>query len=377
MSLRIWGLALACSVFAACTGTGQSPVVPQTADAPVTTMSVTPGISHITVVIMENYDYEQVIGSSSAPYTNSFANAHALFTNSYAVTHPSEPNYLALFSGSTQNLASDACPVTYGNANLASELAAKGYTFAGYAENWPGSGNPCSAAPSSSVASKYLYWRKHIPWADFTNVPYANVTHAYGGPGTAMTANVNFVVPNICNDMHDCGVASGDNWLSKNVPAMLNYANTHNGLLIVTFDEGEYSTTNHVLTIAAGPMVRNGRYSQTINHYNVLRLIEDNFGLPLLGKSAAAAQISGVLSGTTSTTTSGAATVTGKITWVSSSATKLQLLQSNGASIYVDETTSTQKNYSGTPKAGEYAKATGTNTSPMTASAVWVSTSPF
>jgi hypothetical protein len=66
-------------------------------------------------------------------------------------------------------------------------------------------------------------------------------------------------------------------------------------LLIVTFDEGEYSATNHIATVMAGPMVNPGTYAQAINHYSVLRLIEDNFGLPYLGQSAYATPISGVI----------------------------------------------------------------------------------
>ncbi|HKU67426.1 MAG TPA: alkaline phosphatase family protein [Candidatus Baltobacteraceae bacterium] len=249
--------------------------------------------SHITVVIMENYSYEQIIGNSAAPYTNKLANANALFTNSHAVTHPSQPNYLALFSGSTLGVTSDVCPLSFSNANLSTELKAHGLSFQGYAENWPSSGNPCYGT-AASVTSKYLYWRKHMPWTDFTNVAYRTYGHLYSGPGTALSGNVNFVVPNICDDMHDCSIATADAWLSRNIPSIQTYDSTHNGLLIVTFDEGEYSSTNHIVTIMSGPGVKMGKYSQTINHYNVLRLIESNFGLPLLGYSSSATPISGI-----------------------------------------------------------------------------------
>lgn len=79
----------------------------------------------------------------------------------------------------------------------------------------------------------------------------------------------------------------------------------------------------------------------------------------------------------TATPAPAAYSVTGKILWVSSSATKLQLQQSNGTSIYVYYTNSTQLNYSGTPKPGEYAKATGSQTSPVYATAVWISNTAF
>lgn len=290
---------LACALLAACSGgSNNAGVLPQPAAPapvnPVLPLSIVPHISHITVVVMENYDYEQVIGSSAAPYINSFARANALFTNSHGVTHPSQPNYLALFSGSTQGVTSDYCPVSSGSYNLASELASHGFTFQGYAENWPSSGNPCYGT-ASTVSSHYLYWRKHVPWTDFTNVAYRTYGHLYSGPGTALAGSVNFIVPNICNDMHDCGVATGDLWLSRNVPPVQTYDSAHNGLLIVTFDEGEWSSTNHIVTIMSGPMVNKGTYTQWINHYNVLRLIESNFGLPLLGGSSSATAIGGVI----------------------------------------------------------------------------------
>jgi hypothetical protein len=354
-------------------------------------MSVTaPAISHITVVVMENYNYSQVMGSTTAPYIHSLAKANALFTNSSGVAHPSEPNYLALFSGSTQGLTTDACPVSYSGANLATELAAKGYTFAGYAENWPGT-SACRAYPSSSVGSGYLYFRKHAPWVDFSNVPLS-VGHVYSGPGTALSGTVNFVVPNICDDMHDCSIATGDAWLSKNIPPILNYDSTHNGLLIVTFDEGDDDPANHIITIAAGPMVHNGTYTQAINHYNVLRLIEDNFGLPRLGASANVTPISGLISSstssptpaptasaTTSPTTTGT-NLSGQITYAAyfASSGKFQIKTSSGSLVWVATSSSTHWTYNGlTVKTGDYVALSGSwaNSTTFNANSVTLSAS--
>lgn len=360
-------------------------------------MSVTtPPISHITVVVMENYNYSQIMGGSSAPYTHSLAKANALFTNSSGVSHPSEPNYIALFSGSTQGLTSDACPVSYSAANLYTELKAKGYSFAGYAENWPGT-SACTAYPSSSVGSGNLYVRKHAPWVSFSNVPLS-AGHVYSGPGTALTASVNFVVPNICDDMHDCSIATGDTWLSKNIPAILNYDSSHNGLLILTFDEGDNDPSNHIVTIAAGPMVHPGTYTQAINHYNVLRLIEDNFGLPRLGASASALPISGLLSATSATpvpsatatpaakatatpapATSGTS-LTGQITYATyfASSGKFQIKTSSGALVWVSTSSATHWTYNGlTVKKGDYVSLTGgwANSTTFKATNVTLSTS--
>ncbi|MBV8583318.1 MAG: acid phosphatase, partial [Candidatus Eremiobacteraeota bacterium] len=91
-----------------------------------------PRVSYVTVVLMENRNYDNIVGSSDAPYFNKTLVAQgALLTNSHAVSHPSEPNYLALFSGSTQGITSDACPLSYSSRNLGSELITAGKTFVG------------------------------------------------------------------------------------------------------------------------------------------------------------------------------------------------------------------------------------------------------
>ncbi|HEU5356685.1 MAG TPA: alkaline phosphatase family protein, partial [Actinocrinis sp.] len=114
--------------------------VPLTVSAPAHAAAGLPKPDHLVVVIEENHSYADVIGSSSAPYINSLAAQGAGFTQSFAVAHPSEPNYLALFAGSTEGLSSDSCPHTYSTANLGSELIAAGLTFTGYSESMPSDG---------------------------------------------------------------------------------------------------------------------------------------------------------------------------------------------------------------------------------------------
>ncbi len=113
--------------------------------------------------MMENLSYGEVIGNHSAPFLNGLARRGALFTNSRAIGHPSEPNYLALFSGSTHGVTADSCPLRFTGPNLASELIAAGHTFTGYAEDLPGTGSPVCTAGE--------YARKHVPWVNFTTVP--------------------------------------------------------------------------------------------------------------------------------------------------------------------------------------------------------------
>lgn len=232
-----------------------------------------PHASHVIVVIMENRDDERVVGNAQAPYFNgTLLPQGRLLANSHAVTHPSEPNYLALFSGSTHGLASDRCPVSYDSPNLASRLIAAGKSFGGYAESMPYDGyRGCWTI---------AYARKHNPWVDFPNVPASGNRVYRGLPATV--PSVMWIVPNMCNDMHDCPTRSGDDWMAKHLPPIIAWNEKNDGLLIVTWDEAEpdIDGTNRIPTLLVGPMVRPGvDKTQNVNHYGVLRTIEEIFGL--------------------------------------------------------------------------------------------------
>jgi hypothetical protein len=238
--------------------------------------------------MLENHSYGQVIGSQSAPFLNGLARAGALFTRSRAITHPSQPNYLALFSGSTQGVTGDGCPNRFSAPNLASELLAAGYTFAGYAEGLPGTGSQACDAGN--------YARRHVPWVNFSNLPRSvNLPwSAFPAGDFARLPTVSFVIPDVCHDMHDCSVATGDAWLKANIGPYAAWAMTHDSLLIVDFDENDGDPGNQIPTIFYGQRVRPGRSGQPITHYSVLRTIEDWYGLRPLGHAATARPVTGV-----------------------------------------------------------------------------------
>jgi hypothetical protein len=241
--------------------------------------AVVPAPAHTVIVVMENHSYGEVIGS---PYIASLAKGGANMTDSHGVGHPSEPNYLALWSGSTQGLTDDSCPHTFTGPSLGQQLLAAGKTTAIYSENLPSAGSlACSASGG--------YVRKHNPLADFpatsgaaTNKPYT----AWPTDFNQLPA-VSMVVPNLNDDMHDGTVAQGDRWLKAHVAPYVKWAMTHNSLLVLTFDEDDNTASNRIPTIFVGPMVKPGNYGETINHYNVLHTIEAAYGLPQLGVSAA------------------------------------------------------------------------------------------
>jgi acid phosphatase len=243
---------------------------------------------HVVVAVFENRDYGQINGNSDAPYLNALMNRAATFVNAHGVAHPSQPNYLALFSGSTQGVTDDHClDRIHGQPNLGRQLLDAGYTFTGYSEDLP--------AVGYLGCGHGRYAAKHNPWVDFDNIPAAAnqpYTAWPADPGGLPT--LSFVIPNLCNDMHDCGIAAGDTWAKAHLDPYLRWADTHRSLLIVTFDENDGGRGNQILTLVAGAGVTTGVRTEGIDHYTVLRTIENLYGLPAIGKASAATPITGV-----------------------------------------------------------------------------------
>lgn len=249
-----------------------------------------PTPDHVVVVVFENHAYDQVIGSSSAPYINSLASGGANLTASYAETHPSQPNYYALFSGDTQGVTDDSCvtPSFSDAPNLASELLATGKTWASYNESLPAEG--------STTCKSGKYAQKHNPWFGFDNVPTSTAHTMSAFPGDfGKLPTVSFVVPNLCSDMHDCSVGTGDTWLKNNLKSYADWAETHNSLLLITFDEDNRLSGNRIPTVLYGQSVRAGSTSDaTYNHYDVLRTVEDMYGTSHAGNAADGKDITGI-----------------------------------------------------------------------------------
>ncbi|HEU4777104.1 MAG TPA: alkaline phosphatase family protein [Telluria sp.] len=239
-----------------------------------------PRFDHVVIVVMENHRLSQVIGNPAAPFLTALSRQGANFTNAHGVAHPSQPNYLALFSGSTQGVVSDRCPQSFGDAdNLAAQLAAAGLTFAGYSESMPGPGfDGCRAGN---------YARKHNPWVNFANVKASANQAASAFPADFATLpTVSFLIPNLLNDMHDGSVKGGDDWLAAHVDAYAQWAKSHNSLLIVTFDEADFfNTTNLIPTVLVGAGVIPGNYDDYADHYTMLATIEAMYDLPALTRA--------------------------------------------------------------------------------------------
>lgn len=250
--------------------------------------------AHIFVIVEENQPYANVVGNSSAPYINSLIARYTLAANYFAVAHPSLPNYIALTSGSTQGFTTDCNPPAAGcevNAsNIGDLLAAAGKSWKEYAESMPAA---CYLLNSGNYATKhnpFVYYKDIVDnraRCQSHVVPFTQLAIDLRSAKT--TPDFAFITPNLCNDMHDCGLASGDHWLAREVPPILGSAafRTQNSLLMITWDEDD-GGGNHVATILIGPQVKAGyKLTATYSHYSLLRTIEANWQLPPLGSNDA------------------------------------------------------------------------------------------
>lgn len=264
-----------------------------------------PRYDHIVIVMEENRDFADIVGArtqpniswsvvrpsqlTQAPYIRQLAKTGNSLSNMFAEAHPSQPNYLALFSGSTQGVEGDNVPAQqFTSPSLAGQLIAKGLTFAGYSEDLPQTG-------FLGVKSGE-YARKHNPWSDFTDVPAsANLPFSAFPSDYSKLPTVSFVVPNQLNDMHSGSIRAADQWLKSKIGPYAKWARAHNSLLIVSWDEGR--STNQIATIFYGSHVRRGRSTLPSDHYRILRTIESIYGLQPLGEASNRAPLRKLFSG--------------------------------------------------------------------------------
>jgi hypothetical protein len=249
--------------------------------------------SHVVTIVMENKEYDRIIGNRDAPFLNELGRRYGLATSSYGVRHPSLPNYLALTSGSTDGIDSDCTDCHVGAHNVVDQLESARISWKAYMGDLP---RPCFEGAASGG-----YAKKHDPFAYYDDVAGSARRCGRIVPLGQLAADLRrgtlptyvFISPNLCDDMHDCGVAQGDRFLAGLVPLLLRALGPA-GYLVLTWDEGATdrsccggSRGGHVATLVAGRAVRRGaREGRPLDHYGVLRTIEDTLGLPRLGASA-------------------------------------------------------------------------------------------
>jgi phosphatidylinositol-3-phosphatase len=244
----------------------------------------------IAVIVLENKEYETVIGSERAPYFNDLARDWGLATSFYAITHPSLPNYLAMTSGRHFKI-SNCTDCHFDVPNIVDQFERAKISWKAYIEGFPG------ACFTGAVSGRYA--KKHNPFIYYDSVASNPKRCAKIVPTTELDRDIAsslprfvWITPDMCNSSHDCSFEQADDYLASVVPKLL-AALGKDGVLIITFDEG--STTagccklaagGHIATILAGPGARPGKFTKPVDLYSVLRLIEDRWKLPHLGQAA-------------------------------------------------------------------------------------------
>jgi hypothetical protein len=240
----------------------------------------------LVIVVMENHERADIVHSSSAPYLNGLRSRGIDFTNYFGVAHPSLPNYLALASGTTAGKSgtdSIRAGEISGMTTIWNQLQSHGIGWRVYQEGMPWT---CYGGTSSGG-----YVLRHNP-----SIPFSGVFHSSTmcqhvqrySPGVPL-APVTFITPNLCHDMHDCSIGTGDSWLKANIQPMIQAGAT----VVITFDEGDSSTGGggNVYTVVAGAGVTHRVSSYRYNHYSLLAAIEYRFGLSRLRNAAYASRM--------------------------------------------------------------------------------------
>jgi hypothetical protein len=271
-------------------------------------------VQTVFVIMMENHSASSIYAASGAPYINGTLLPMGAHATSYLThVHPSEPNYVWLEAGDNLGITDDNDPMSNGKMtpqHLVTQLTTAGISWKAWVEAIDGNSCPLT---SSAALSSGTFGAKHVPQLFFSDVtdgfsamsatcmahirPFSELTTALQN-GTA--PRYNFIVPDLCDDMHGgqlpClvgSVSTGDTWLSKNVPTILqSSAFQQGGLLLVVWDEGDEplggtASDGPLPVIAVGSMVKSNYPSPgSYTHSSTLKTIEEIFGVSLLGGAA-------------------------------------------------------------------------------------------
>jgi hypothetical protein len=240
----------------------------------------------------ENKAFGQIIGSSSAPFSNELAAKCGLATNYYATTHPSLPNYIAATAGSTRGISTNCAP---------SSCAVTGSSIYSQGSSWwqamESGVSPCRLTDS------YPYVVRHNPAAYFLDIRSACQTQTHSPVpagqavwdaligGTKTLPRFTFYVPNNCNNSHDCSIRTWDDWLRVHVAWVRDSAEYQAGkiALFVGWDEDNGSSGNRVAMQIVSPYTIPGQRSSTaFSHYGLLRTTEQLLGYPCLRNACSA-----------------------------------------------------------------------------------------
>jgi phosphatidylinositol-3-phosphatase len=265
----------------------------ETATPTVSLVGPIPNFDHIVLILLENEYYQDAIGNAQMPHLNALAQQNVLLSNYSAVGHPSLPNYLALVSGSTQNVSDDCIDCFLDQPNLADELEASGRSWKAYMESMP---SPCflgDSRPYAQFTNPFLYFNSIRSDTTRCNRSIVPLTSLDADLAANQLPNFSWIMPNLCNSGHSCDQATADNWMNGMVAKLqASPALGQNSLIIVTFDEGVLhgataKNRGQVPAVLISPMARQGfNDPSSYSHYSLLKTILMAWNLPALGQTA-------------------------------------------------------------------------------------------
>ena len=241
--------------------------------------------------VVENHSLRQM--RAGMPHTYGLARTYGYASAYFALTHPSLPNYLAMVSGGTHGVTTNAAPAANApvrGPSVFGRAMAAGRTAALYVDAMSRS---CASTPSGRYAVK------HNPWPYFVDeraqcrrhdVPLAALGPDIAG-GTLPHAGM--VVPDLCHDAHDCGLAVADRWFAQWMGRIQEGPDWRSGrlLVVLTADEDDRSAGNRVLTVLVHPSLHHVEVSTRLDHYSLARLYAEVTGTAPLGRAAGASSM--------------------------------------------------------------------------------------
>ena len=272
----------------------------------------------VVIIVLENADYERAIQD---PNLAALAARGASFTNFHALFHPSYPNYLTMIAGTDFGVhrggsflgdRQENFPDDLRHRTIADRLIAAGLDFKQYAEELPASPCPWELSGQQVPDGRGNYARRHVPFLSFREVQRKFCDRVIGVDSSKSNnyfiedakkglVAYSFYTPNLNHDGHDTTVQTAGAWVRKFLGSTYPEKLRAGTLVVVTFDESGGNEDNRIYTLFLGDMVKDASQQdpamlhRRYTHYNVLRTIEDNFGLePLTSNDRAASPITDI-----------------------------------------------------------------------------------
>jgi len=244
-------------------------------------------VTKVLAFVVENHSLRQM--RQGMPWLNNLAKKYGYATRYHAIRHPSLPNYLAIAGGKTFGVTDDLDPSDHpiSSASVFGRAIRSGGTATTYAEGM---------ASRCQLTSSGRYAVRHNPWAYFTRERKlcrhhdVQLSQLQADVDAGTLPNVGMVVPDLCNDAHDCGLSTADRWLRRKVGMVLGGPDFASGGLavVVTADEDDRQSGNRVLTVVAHPSLDHRVVRKGLTHYSLSRAYAEAGGFKPLGKAAGA-----------------------------------------------------------------------------------------